>query len=141
MDVQLPKRCTLNACKRGLLDQDYNSINKEQKEHVRNVHRPWTEYIGFDGISFAFHRTTERGQCFCETAFTSPRSLRQHVLGTNSKPPSPCLIFIEKAREVARTRETFEDAGAKIHYKPEPKQTAGPSQNKLLAQAARTREC
>jgi hypothetical protein len=118
MDSQLPKRCTLNLCKRGLLDKDFNTLTKEQREHVRNVHKPWTEFIGSDGIMFAFHRTTEKGHCFCETGFTSPRSLKAHVIGSNSEPPSPCPVFTEKASEVTRTQESFKDAGAKIHYWP-----------------------
>lgn len=128
MEPQLPKRCTFKICKQGLVGKDINSLNKQQREHIRNVHEPWTCYIAVNvspsqdsqqiGVFFTFRRITEKCHCFCETGFTSPRSLKAHVTGSNSDPPCPCPFVTRKAKEVASTGEVFENAKAEINYWP-----------------------
>ena len=128
MEPQLPKRCTFKICLQDLLEKDYHSLNKIQREHIRNVHEPWIVYISFtapptpsstvNGVTFSFRRNSEKCHCFCETGFTSPRSLKAHVTGSNSTPPRPCLFVAKKAKELARTGEVFKDAEAEINYWP-----------------------
>jgi len=127
-ESEVPRRCSLNICLQGLLERNYESLSKKHKEHVRNVHQPWTVYISVpapptpsstvDGVTFCFRRSTEKCGCFCETTFTSPRSLKAHVTGSNSDPPRPCPFFVNKANELARTGEVFKDAESEINYWP-----------------------
>jgi hypothetical protein len=113
-------RCTLDKCEKKLLDEDYNTLSREDKQHVRHAHHRQTEIVVMHDMFFTFRRGIHRYPCFCEQTFATAPSIKTHVLGVDCKSVkrAGCSTFSDKAKELARTSQVCKDGNIAINYWP-----------------------
>lgn len=113
-------RCDFNNCAKGLLNKDYSTLDKTDREHVRKNHWREPAIVVLHGVCFRFHRLSLVYICCCEKSFTTPTNIEKHVTGTEyaSNTRSGCRIASKRAEELAMTREVCLDENEAINYWP-----------------------
>lgn len=115
--------CLYDHCKKNLLDHEFATLTRAQKDHVRRYHRSRTHTIGLKDVVFRFRRDPSQHSeyvCVCGKLLSSYEGLDIHVLGCKrtSSTQAPCWTISNKATEIATTKEICDDDKVSINYWP-----------------------